>query len=195
MHKRIRSALLVVIFCAGLIVVLVPVSLAQTTPVPVVSVVDGDSLNVMIGGQRQRLILYGIDCPELDQDFGQEAYQFTDERAYKQNVRLEVMGKDKRGRTIAIVYLPDGTNLNQELVKRGLAWWSDKYAPNDRQLKDLQTAAKATQQGLWSQPEPLCRGSGAMGRKTFRQPSRSLNSNDEGIGYSLLPINITLVPT
>jgi hypothetical protein len=30
------------------------------------------------------------------------------------------------------VILPDGRNLNHELVKRGYAWWYRKYASHDR---------------------------------------------------------------
>jgi endonuclease YncB( thermonuclease family) len=64
-------------------------------------------------------------------------------------------GKDNLGRTIAIVWLPDGTSLNEELVKRGLAWWSDKYAPQDSKLKQLHAAARAAHIGLWSAPNPI----------------------------------------
>jgi hypothetical protein len=32
------------------------------------------------------------------------------------------------------VLLPDGMNLNQELVKQGWCWWYKKYAPGDTVL-------------------------------------------------------------
>jgi len=121
----------------------------------VVSVVDGDTINVMHDGIKERVIFYGIDCPELGQDFGDQARRFTDERTYKKDVTLDDKGKDSKGRTIAVVYLSDGTNLNQELVKRGLAWWSDKYAPADTKLKQLHEAAKEAHLGLWSQSNPI----------------------------------------
>lgn len=34
-------------------------------------------------------------------------------------VALQAYGKDKYGRTVAEVVLPDGTNVNHELVKEG----------------------------------------------------------------------------
>jgi endonuclease YncB( thermonuclease family) len=113
---------------------------------------DGDSLNIVRapGGKSEKVILYGVDCPEMGQEFGQEARAFTDGACYKKDVKIEETGKDSKGRIIGTVYLSDGTNLNQQLVEKGLAWWSDKYAPNDKTLKDLFTAAKTQKVGLWS---------------------------------------------
>lgn len=129
----------------------VPAS-AETFTAKVISVPDGDSLNVVrgAGGKSEKVILYGIDCPEMGQEFGQEARAFTDDACYKKEVKIEESGKDAKGRIVANIYLADGTNLNQQLVEKGLAWWSDKYAPNDKTLKDLFTAAKAQKVGLWA---------------------------------------------
>ncbi len=138
---------------------LAPIAISLALQVPaiaadynatVVSVPDGDSINVLHGTQKERIILFGIDCPEVGQEYGQEARNFTDKSCYKKIVGISVSGTDAKGRVIAVVNLPDGTNLNQELVKQGLAWWSDKYAPNDTALKQLHDAAKAGRVGLWS---------------------------------------------
>lgn len=124
---------------------------AETFTAKVVSVPDGDSLSIVRGGGKsEKVILYGIDCPEMGQEFGQEARAFTDGACYKKDVKIEESGKDSKGRIVGIVYLADGTNLNQQLVEKGLAWWSDKYAPNDKALKDLFSAAKTQKIGLWS---------------------------------------------
>ena len=121
-----------------------------------VSVVDGDTINVSVnGGPKEKVILYGVDCPEMAQDFGQNARQFTDQCCFRKDVSVEVKGKDPTGRIIANVFLADGTNLNQALVNQGLAWWSDKYAPNDIMLKQLHETAKAAHKGLWSAPNPV----------------------------------------
>lgn len=127
----------------------VPAS-AETYSATVLSVPDGDSLNVLHGTTKERVILFGVDTPEIGQEFGQEARDYTDKRCYKKVVGIEAHGTDAKGRIIAVVTLPDGGNLNQELVKQGLAWWSDKYAPNDTVLKQLHTAAKTSRTGLWS---------------------------------------------
>jgi endonuclease YncB( thermonuclease family) len=128
---------------------------ADTFEAKVVSVIDGDTLTVMHNGEKEKVILYGVDCPEMAQEFGSEARQFTDQCCYQKLVRLENHGKDGHGRTIADITLSDGTNLGQTLVARGLAWWSDKYAPNDTTLKNLFIAAKGEHRGLWGSPKPI----------------------------------------
>ncbi|CAN5262293.1 hypothetical protein BH10CYA1_BH10CYA1_35940 [soil metagenome] len=136
----------------GLLFVPTSPASAETFTAKVVSVPDGDSLNIVrgAGGKSEKVILFGIDCPELGQEFGQEARAFTDGACYKKEVKIEESGKDAKGRIIAVIYLADGTNLNQKLVEKGLAWWSDKYAPNDKTLKDIFNAAKAQKTGLWA---------------------------------------------
>ena len=121
----------------------------------VVAVQDGDSMTVMHGEKKEKIILYGIDCPERGQEFGAEARKFTDDLCYRKDITVDVRGRDKYGRTIAEVYLQNGTDLNQELVKRGLAWWSDKFAPKEQALKQLQDTAKASHTGLWAAPNPI----------------------------------------
>lgn len=130
-------------------------AIAQTSTSKVMSVTDGDSIKIMQDGKARSLIFFGIDAPELGQEAGQEARNFVDERCFGKTVTIEEHGKDSHGRIIAIVYLPDGSNLNQEMVKQGLAWWSDKYAPNDSTLKQLQATAKASHKGLWGGAKPI----------------------------------------
>lgn len=128
---------------------------AETLQVTVSSVIDGDTLFVNHNGQKEKVIMYGIDCPELGQQSGAEAKQFTDACCWHKDVVLEVKGRDKFNRLVCVVLLSDGANLNQELVKRGLAWWSDKFAPNDADLKRLHEAAKEGKVGLWAAPNPV----------------------------------------
>lgn len=128
---------------------------AESYDAKVVSVIDGDTLSVMHNGAKERVILYGIDCPEAAQEFGQEAKKFTDQSCYGKTVNLEVKGTDPRGRTIAIVTLPDGTSLNKNLLTQGLAWWSDKFAPNESRFQVLQASARAKKIGLWGGENPI----------------------------------------
>lgn len=121
----------------------------------VVSVVDGDTINVFHDGKKERVIFDGVDCPELAQDFGEQARKFTDDACYHRVVTVEDNGRDSRGRTIGVVYLSDGTNFNEELVRQGLAWWSDKYAPNNASLKRLHNEAKTAHRGLWAAENPI----------------------------------------
>ena len=96
---------------------------------PVVSVLDGDTIEVLHNQHPERIRLSGIDCPEKGQAFGKQAKQATSELLFGKNVRLETHGKDKYGRTLADVLLSDGTNVNHTLVNDGWCWWYRKYAP------------------------------------------------------------------
>ena len=90
----------------------------------VVRVVDGDTI-ILDANERVRLI--GVDTPEtVDprrpvQYFGKEASAFTKRMVESKKVRLEYdqTRKDRYGRTLAYVYLKDGTFLNAEIVKQG----------------------------------------------------------------------------
>src|SRR3972149_9873128 len=80
----------------------------------VVSVDDGDSIQVLYGRRMERIRLYGIDCPERGQPFSDKAKQFTSSLAFGKLVKVEKYGIDDYGRTIANVYLPGGRCLNSE---------------------------------------------------------------------------------
>jgi endonuclease YncB( thermonuclease family) len=47
------------------------------------------------------------------------------------------------------------SNLNVVLVSAGLAWWYERYAPEDEILKDIQKNARLAKRGLWADPDPI----------------------------------------
>ena len=63
--------------------------------------------------------------------------------------------KDRNGRTLATVMLPDGRNLNHELVHDVWYWWYRKYAPGDTTLEGLEKGAREARIGLWADPQPV----------------------------------------
>jgi micrococcal nuclease len=120
----------------------------------VVGVHDGDTITVLWDRTPVKIRLFGIDCPETGQDFGSRAKGITSELAFGKVATVHPRRKDRYGRTVADVVLPDGRSLNHELVRRGLAWWYQKYAPNDASLARLEAQARVARIGLWSQPDP-----------------------------------------
>jgi endonuclease YncB( thermonuclease family) len=88
----------------------------------VVSILDGDTITVLKDGNEEVIRLNGIDCPEKNQVYGSKAKQFTSKKALNTVVTVEAKEVGRDGRIIADVILADGTNLNRELVKEGLAW-------------------------------------------------------------------------
>ncbi len=121
----------------------------------VVGVLDGDTIEVLHDHQAERIRLSGIDCPERGQAYGQRAKQATSARVFGKEVTLRTFGKDRYGRTIADVILPDGDNLNQILVKEGMCWWYRKYSPGNAVLEHLESDAREKQMGLWGDAQPI----------------------------------------
>ena len=142
------------------VIVLILLSLPQTTVSiaftgPVVSVLDGDTMEVLHNQRPERIRLNGIDCPEKGQAYGKKAKQAASNLAFGIDVTIETHGKDKYGRRIADVVLPDGFNVNQELVRQGWCWWYRKYAPGNAVLEELESEAREARKGLWADPRPV----------------------------------------
>jgi micrococcal nuclease len=108
----------------------------------VIDVSEGDMITVLIDRSPMKVRLYGIDCPEGAQPFGTAAKHFTSEVALGRTVTVVPIAKDRHGRTVADVFLPDNRLLNHELVKAGFAWWFRRYALEDETLKQLEADAR-----------------------------------------------------
>ena len=65
-----------------------------------------------------------------------------EELEFGKEVTVEPVTKDRYGRTVANVRLPDGTTLNHELLAQRMCWWFRKYAPNNQVLKELAETAR-----------------------------------------------------
>ena len=86
----------------------------------VVAVLDGDSLVVDLGGEETEVRLLGINTPERDECFDQEARARAGELA-GDRVRLSGEDEDRFGRLLGYAYTEDGTLINQQLVAEGMA--------------------------------------------------------------------------
>jgi endonuclease YncB( thermonuclease family) len=122
---------------------------------PVVSVLDGNTIEIPHDRHSERIRLSGIDCPEKGQAFGTRAKQAASALVFGKDVILQTHGQDKYGRTLGDVFLLDGTNMNHELVKHGWCWWYRKYAPGDTVLEGLEKEAREAKKGLWAEPAPV----------------------------------------
>ena len=67
---------------------------------------------------------------------------------------MQVVDRDRYGRTVGVVLLRDGRSLSHELVRAGLAWMYRRYT-NDQSLSDLEEEARVARRGLWADPEPV----------------------------------------
>ena len=116
----------------------------------VVGVHDGDSITVLSNKNVQTKIrLTGIDAPELGQPFGKKAKQVLSDKCFNKDVRLQVLGIDRYGRTIAWVYTMDNECINVYMVKSGCAWYYRQFT-SDFTLDVAEMEARKAQLNIWS---------------------------------------------
>jgi micrococcal nuclease len=121
----------------------------------VTGIKDGDTYKVLYDGNEKTIRLAHIDCPEKKQPFGNNAKQFASDICFGKIVTVKTEGKtDRNKRIIGEIILQNGTNVNKELVKNGLAWHFKKYSDNN-EYAELETIARQQQIGLWTDKEPI----------------------------------------
>lgn len=121
----------------------------------VVGITDGDAITLLLDQGHSTVRLYGIDCPDIHQAYGAQAKKATSALAFGKVASVEIMDVDNYGRKVAVVTLPGNVNLNQKLVKQGMAWWHTKAAPDSKELSTFENRARKAKIGLWSQPNPV----------------------------------------
>lgn len=136
-----------------MILLIIPRLAAETYTARCVGVHDGDTISVMKAGRAVKIRLEGIDCPELGQDFGTRAKQFTSALVFGKDVEVREYNLDVYGRIVARISV-EGKDLSLELVKAGLAWHYKKYS-SDPVLAEVEAEARKAKKGLWSMPNPM----------------------------------------
>lgn len=120
----------------------------------VIGVHDGDTVNLLISGNKQvKIRLAQIDAPESDQAFGQKSRQMLASMVFNKNVKVEKETVDKYGRTVGTIFV-DSIDVNREQIKQGMAWAYRQYL-HDQSLVDDEEKAKQSKVGLWSDPNPM----------------------------------------
>ena len=114
----------------------------------VVRVSDGDTCDVEVGpGKTVRVRIYGIDAPELSQDFGREARKYLDQRIFRETVTVEKFYDDQYGRCVGRILL-NGQDLALELLREGIVWHYVQYS-SDQSYSIAERLAREAQKGVW----------------------------------------------
>ncbi len=130
-------------------------------PYEVVKVVDGDTIKLMIDGEKKNVRLIGIDTPESvhpDKEKnvpeGKLASDHTKELVGDNQLYIEygTEPEDRYGRPLCYVYLPDGTMLNEQILRDGYA--RVMIVGKNNEYKDIfteiESEARSEGRGLWS---------------------------------------------
>ncbi|MBX6334500.1 thermonuclease family protein [Candidatus Saccharibacteria bacterium] len=121
---------------------------------------DGDTITVDMNGKHETVRMIGVDTPETHhpdrpvQCYGPAASAYTKNLIGNQKVRLEAdptnQNRDRYGRLLRYVYLPDGRLVQAEIIKsgHGFAYTSFPFTKKEEFVK-LEEQAKSENKGLW----------------------------------------------
>ena len=116
----------------------------------VVRIIDGDTIHVREYGNKKlhKVRLGGIDAPELDQPYGQNAKAALNAILKYHTVQVNVLEKDIYQREIATV-LDKGADIAAFMLQYGYAWHYKSFNSSIEYTR-LEQLAKAQGLGLWS---------------------------------------------
>ena len=117
----------------------------------VVSITDGDTIEVMTGEGEITVRLAAINTPDEGECHHRAATSRIEEVLSRALVSLEIVGVDQFDRTLAHVFV-DERHVNLEMVSAGLAVVSDPDAtdPHGSALLDAEDDAFDSRVGLWA---------------------------------------------
>ena len=149
-------------------------------PVRVLQVLDGDTCHIELRGRRETLRLFGVDTPELGRDGAPDQYYAREARdtlrALTAAGGLTLLPaprpRDDYNRLLGALQLPDGSLVNTELVRLGVAFCLPHPREGDwlaAQLLAAQREAMDQGRGFWPHILGLDPGPGVVGsRKSLR---------------------------
>ena len=145
------------VILAALLFIL-PSSALAWTPITITRVVDGDTIAARAYGigAEIRIRLYGIDCPEKKQPYGQRATETLKSMISGKRAEMDAKDTDRYGRTVALVRA-NGKGINEQMLTSGYAWVYTKYCKASfcDDWRALEESARSGRLGLWQDPKPM----------------------------------------
>ncbi|MDL2231296.1 thermonuclease family protein [Porphyromonadaceae bacterium OttesenSCG-928-L07] len=118
-----------------------------------IRVSDGNTIKVVTNKDEQYIVkLYGIDAPDLEQSFGEEAYELVSRLCLDRKVHVEKKKGGKKNVIHGVVWAGD-INVNEELLRSGLAWHY-RMIDNSPRYHDFEKDAKEKELNIWSEKNP-----------------------------------------
>ena len=118
----------------------------------VIAVLDGDTVLIKRANDLVKIRLAEIDAPEKAQEYGMASKQSLSDLVLKKTLHVDSQAMDGYGRMVAHLAI-DGRSINEEQVRRGMAWDYSNYHSNKIYIA-LQDEAKKAKRGLWAQADP-----------------------------------------
>jgi endonuclease YncB( thermonuclease family) len=119
----------------------------------VVSVIDGNTVELVTAeSESYKILLFGIDSPELGQEYGDKAHQLLQKMILDKKVNVKIQGKDRWGNRLGIVLIEGILDPRVELLQAGLAWTAEKDPIQE--LESIKEKAREKGKGLWKEKDP-----------------------------------------
>jgi endonuclease YncB( thermonuclease family) len=129
-----------------------------TIPAEVTRVIDGDTLDARVEGNRVAVGYLGVRTPALSEPCGSTALERNRELAGSL-VFLEedsTHSVDATGRRLYYAFTADGHSIEEVLVREGLAWAERTDARHGPSLLELEVGARTAGRGcLWGTSSAL----------------------------------------
>lgn len=119
----------------------------------VIRVSDGDTILLQSGSQRIKVRMYGIDAPELKQNYGEDSKNYLEKRILNKNVDVKVINEDKYGRKVGKVFYKN-KDINLEMIKTGNAWFYEYHAKKEKEYRKASKSAQEQKLELWKDKNP-----------------------------------------
>jgi len=109
------------------------------------------SLVIQEGAKTHVFYLYGIVFPTEAMAVSKGSKVFLEEAAFGKKVRVKPISAQRSRKRYGLVFLDD-LNLNEEMVRRGMAWVVPRGCtlPECDSLLKAQEEAKASSRGIWA---------------------------------------------
>ncbi|MDD5207980.1 MAG: thermonuclease family protein [Elusimicrobiales bacterium] len=174
--RIIYSGSRILCFCGLMFAAVLSGAAASSEALKVLYVIDGDTIKVLMAGNKESIRLIGIDTPESKANkkarkdaarsgsdlkaivgLGKAAAAFTKSLVKPGDlitIEQDVQPRDRYGRILAYVYLKSGKMLNEEIIAAGYASVMT-IPPNVRYQERFLSSYRAARQravGLWAVP-------------------------------------------
>ncbi|QPH37848.1 thermonuclease family protein [Pedobacter endophyticus] len=128
----------------------------KTFEAKVIGITDGDTIEILYRNQPIKIRLAHIDCPEKrgSQPYGNDAKAALSKLCFGQQVQVHAQNYDRYKRLIAVVVNIRKQNVNQEMIKQGMAWHFKKYS-KDTVYAQLEVRARRNKIGLWKDAQAV----------------------------------------
>ncbi len=155
--------------------------------VNVVSVVDGDTVKIILNNKSETVRVIGINTPETVHPskpvecFGVASSNKAKELLFDKSVQVvfdETQGeRDKYGRLLAYLILPDGKDFGRSMIDGGFAYEYTYNVPYKKQdeYKEALVNARNNKVGLWA--SGACDATDAYPSETIAAPAPATDSS------------------